>query len=65
MILRQIAYRVQMKSGLLTREIITHDAHEEGKLVKDDKGRIFRILSCKEAEYNGVALTRLYEKEGN
>ena len=64
MMLRQIAYRVQMKSGLLTREIITHDSHEEGKLVKDAKGRIFRVLSCEEAEYNGVTLTRIDEKEG-
>lgn len=65
MILRQIAYRVQMKSGLLTREILTHNTREVGTLVRDKLGRLFRVLSCEEVEYNGVALTKLYSKEGD
>ena len=63
MFLRQIAYRVSLKSGLLTREVLTHASYKEGELVKDSRGRIFRVRSCDEAEYNGVSLTKLYGKE--
>ena len=63
MLLRNFAYKILMKSGLLTREVITHDNHETGEMVKDARGRIFRVLSGVEIEYNGMGLTRLYGKE--
>jgi hypothetical protein len=58
---RHNAYKVLMKRGILTKEIWTHHSHYTGQLVKDETGRLFRVIECKEVEYNGVALTKLYD----
>jgi len=47
-ITRKKAYKVRMKSGIVTREVWVKNAVKVGQLVKPPDGRIFKVLSVVE-----------------
>jgi hypothetical protein len=58
---RKEAYIARMRSGKLTREKWVRNYVEEGRLVKDIDGRIFRIESVVPTTTVPVQLTTLVE----
>lgn len=59
---RKFCYRVRMTSGpLFTKEVWCSTAFNVGTMVKDNSGRLFRVIECEEIEYPGISLTQLWK----